>query len=240
MVNGQGLRHRHLGHHSCATRCAPQPLVPVLSPRQHTQVAASQPIDTNQWQTTLDALDLDLYIPPPQAWWRRLLFGTPAQKRVQRAQRSLLIMPGGRWPVRRILLILRAEPSDWATLPWIACLARPGQTHVSLLPVVPAWPRLDRSMIDVQPAPDVLLAPNTVAGSMIRQIVQHLRHHQLGVTLTLGSGDPDSRIRAAVTTYDPDLILIAAEPHSRWLRAFYGELVKPLAGWIERPLLIAK
>ena len=235
MENRQGLRHRYwpADRHSRTTRCAPQLLAPVDLPSQHEH-------HTNQWQKTLDALDLDLYVPPPQTWWQRLLFGIPAQKRVERATRSLLIMPCGRWPVRHILLVLRAEQSDWATLPWIERLARPGQTHVSLLPVVPAWPRLQRRAIYAQPTPDVLLAPNTVAGSMIRQLVQRLRQQQLGATLTLGSGDPDSRIRAAVNTHDPDLILIAAEPHNRWLRAFYGELVRPLAGWVERPLLIAK
>lgn len=193
-----------------------------------------------QWQRALNVLDLDLYVPPHEPWWRRLLCGPAAQRIVARSTRSLLIMHHGRWPLRRILLILRADPSDWNTVPWIERLAQPDHTTLTLLPVVPPWPRLHQRLAATQPSPAVLLAPNTVSGAMIRQLTTYCRQHRIATNLALTTGEPDTRIRTAVATHDPDLILIAAEPHSRLLRLFYGELVKPLLWWVKQPLLIAK
>jgi len=196
--------------------------------------------DTAQWQPALDTLDLDLFVPPHEPWWQRVLYGPGAQRRVARSTRSLLIMQNGRWPLRRILLILRAEPSDWSTMPWIERLAQPDKTSLTLLPVVPPWPRLQRRLTAAQPSPAVLLARNTASGAMIRQFTTACHQRRIATTLALATGDPDTRIRATVATQAPDLILIAAEPHSRLLRLCYGELVKPLLWWVKAPLLIAK
>jgi len=138
------------------------------------------------------------------------------------------------------LLIVRADQTDWAALPWIEQLAQPGRTRVSILPIVPPWPRLHRASEYAQPTPEVLLAPNTVSGAMLEQFVHRLHRQQLPTTLALSRGEPDLRIREEVAAGDPDLIVIAAESHSRWVRWFQGELVRPLLHWVDCPLLIAK
>ncbi len=228
------------GKHNNATGRSIQSLALGHHPKGTSDAEAFQADDNTQWQTVLDPLNLDLYTPPAQRWWQRWLFGAPAQRQLNHSTRSLLIMQQPRWPLRHILLILRAEQNDWAAIPWIERLAHPGQTTVSLLPVVPAWPRLHRRLASAQPTADVLMAPNTVSGAMLRQMAARLRQQQIAAIPILTRGEPNARIRAAVAAHDPDLILIAAEPHSRLLRAFYGELVRPLVKWVERPLLIAK
>ena len=40
--------------------------------------------------------------------------------------------------------------------------------------------------------------------------------------------------------YNYDLIVIGAESYSRWRRLLMAELVAPLLGWLNRPLLIAR
>lgn len=192
------------------------------------------------WWSTTPALDLQVYVPPPLSWFQRWLWGSPARRLVEQATNSLLILQQPRWPLTHILFIMRAEPTDWTALSWIERLARPRQTIVSILPIVPPWPRFHRITPYAQPTPEVLLASNTVSGAMLRQIAQRLHRQQIATTLSLTSGEPDGRIREEVAAYKPELIVIAAESQHRLLRWFYGELVKPLLHWTTCPLLITK
>lgn len=186
------------------------------------------------------APELQVYVPPPQPRLQRWLWGSPAQRLVAQAHSSLLILQQPRWPLTQILWIVRAEESDWGALTWLERLARPGQTTVTVLPVVPPWPRFHRVSEYAQPTPEVLLAPNTVSGALLRQVVQRLHQRQIATTLALDSGEPAVRIRHAVATCLPQLIVIAAESQHWLLRCLYGELVKPLVNWASCPLLITK
>lgn len=192
------------------------------------------------WRSVLNALDLEVYTPPPQSWLQRWLWGSPVQHLVKQTKRSLLILQQPRWPLTHILFIVRAEQSDWRALSWIERLAQPAETAITILPIVPPWPRFYRATPYAQPTPDILLAPNTVSGAMITTITQRLRQQHLAVTLSLTTGEPDWRIQRAVDTCNPDLIVIAAETKTRWLRWLYGELVNPLLRWVTCPLLITK
>lgn len=183
---------------------------------------------------------LQVYVPPPQPRFQRWLWGSPAQRLVAQAQSSLLILQQPRWPLTHILWIVRAQESDWRAFAWLERLARPEQTTVTLLPVVPPWPRFHRMSEYAQPTPEVLLAPNTVSGTMLRQMVQRLHQRRITTALALDRGEPAARIRSAVATSLPQLIVIAAESHHWLLRRLYGELVKPLVDWAPCPLLITK
>ncbi len=222
-----------------------QQLLEQFRPKSTQSPLLVEEITGEQAEDQANDSDLFVYVPPAQPWLQRWLWGTPAQQLVERIATSLLVVPQPRWPLAHILLIVRAEPSDWAALSWIERLAQSGQTQsgqtfVSILPVVPACPRLHRLSEAAQPPPEVLLAPNTVSGAMINQFLQRLHQRKIATSLSLGQGEPDQRIRAAVEAGDPDLIVIAAESQSRWTRWFQGELVRPLLHWVDRPLLIAK
>lgn len=206
---------------------------------RHTPITLSTSPWHESWWSAV-APDLQVYVPPPQPKLQRWLWGSPAQRLVEQAESSLLILQQPRWPLAHILFIVRAEESDWTAFTWLERLARPQQTTVTLLPIVPSWPRFHRMSEYAQPTPEVLLAPNTVSGAMLRQMVQRLRQRQITTTFALTSGEPTWRIRAAATTYPPQLIVIAAESHHWLLRRLYGELVKPLVNWAPCPLLITK
>ena len=201
------------------------------------------PLDSRReekWWSALNTLDLEVYIPPPQSWFQRCLWGSPARRLVGQTRRSLLILQQPRWPLTHILFIVRAEQSDWRALSWIERLAQPAETAITILPIVPPYPRFHRSTPYAQPTPEILLAPNTVSGAMITSMVQRLRQQRFAVTLSLTRGEPDWRIRTEVDACNPDLIVIAAETEKRWLRLLYGELVTPLLHWVSCPLLITK
>lgn len=193
-----------------------------------------------KWWSALNALDLEVYIPPPQSWFQQCLWGSPARRLVGQTRRSLLILQQPRWPLTQILFIVRAEQSDWCALSWIERLAQPTETTITILPIVPPWPRFHRSTPYAQPTPEILLAPNTVSGAMITSMVQRLHQQHFAVTLSLTRGEPDWRIRTEAEACNPDLIVIAAETEKRWLRLLYGELVTPLLHWVSCPLLITK
>lgn len=201
------------------------------------------PLDDNReekWWSALNALDLEVYIPPPQSWFQHWLWGFPAQHLIEQSRRSLLILQQPRWPLTQILFIVRAEQSDGRALSWIERLAQPAETAITILPIVPPYPRFHRSTPYAQPTLEILLAPNTVSGAILTSMVQRLRQQRFAVTLSLTRGEPDWRIRTEAEACNPDLIVIAAETEKRWLRLLYGELVTPLLHWVTCPLLITK
>lgn len=183
---------------------------------------------------------IEIYLPPPRTGLQRWLWGILAQRIVEQTPNSLLFLQPARWPLQHILLIVRTQESDWKTLSWVERLAQPCQTRVSILPIVPPWPRLHRRIKTIQPSPEILLAPNTPSGAMLRQMRRQLQQQQISTSVALTTGEPDWRIRTTVAASRPDLIAIAAEPHSRLLRCFTGELVNPLLRWVPCPLLITK
>lgn len=204
------------------------------------QVFEEETEEEETWRSGVSAFDLQVYVPPPRSWLQRWFGGSPAQRLIEQTPSSLLILQQPHWPLQHILLIVRAESTDWTAFAWIERLARPRQTVVSILPIVPAWPRFHRATPYAQPTPTVLLARNTASGTMLNQMVQRLRQQQIATRLALTSGEPDWRIRKEVAVHRPELIVIAAESHNRLLRWLYGELVKPLLRWVECPLLITK
>ena len=209
------------------------PTVQLLPPQ-------SCPVSTEEadWRLALSTLDLEVYTPPVKSW--RQWWRSPAQRLVEQTRRSLLILQQPRWPLTHILFIVRAEQSDWRALSWIERLAQPAETAITILPIVPPYPRFHRSTPYAQPTPEILLAPHTVSGALLTHMVQRLRQQRFAVTLSLNTGEPDWRIRTEADMCHPDLIVIAAETEKRWIRWLYGELVTPLLHWVTCPLLITK
>ena len=184
--------------------------------------------------------DLIVFGEPEQSWLETLLTGRPCVQAAAQSSTSFLLARRPRWPIKRILLILRIEETDEAAAAWLAHLVQPGKTAVTILPLVPTIPIMYSLGNRVQTGLDVLLSPNTPSGNYLRYIAQQLKHWQIDGNLHLRQGDPDRQIRDEVAEGDYDLILIGAEPHGRFYRAQLGEMVKPLLCWIDRPLLIAR
>ena len=184
--------------------------------------------------------ELIVFGEPEQSWLETLLTGRPCGQAIAQSPTSFLLARRPRWPIRSILLILRIEETDQAAADWLARLAQPGETAVTILPIVPSLPAMYRMGNRVQAGLEVLLSPNTPSGRHLRHIAQQLEQWQIEGDLHLRQGEPDWQIRDEVAVGNYDLILIGAEPHGRIYRFLLGELVAPLLCWVDRPLLIAQ
>jgi hypothetical protein len=184
-------------------------------------------------------LDLLLYWEPERPWWQRWLGMTPALPAVNRIPSSILVVRQPRWPLRHILLILRADETDEAAIQWLGRLAPPARADIFVLPVIPPIPAMYRyGSVPLQA--EVLLAPNTFSGAQLRHLAALCDEWGIQGTLLLHKSEPARRIEWAATTSDCDLIILSDEPYHWLQRRFFGELVRPLLHQSDRSLLIAK
>lgn len=184
--------------------------------------------------------DLIILGEPQQARLKTLLNSRIHAQDIARARTSILLARQPRYPIKHILLILRIEKTDKHAAAWLSRLARPGETSVTLLPIVPSLPALYRVGSQVQAGLDVLLSPNTVSGQQLRCLSQQCLQQEIETTIRFRQGEPDRQIQDEVDERNPDLVLIGAEPYGRFYHLLLGELVAPLLRWIDRPLLIAQ
>lgn len=197
-------------------------------------------IDRSWVMQVRDDCDLILWDQIRRTWWQRLLNRLVDPWMAEQVSASLLVVRRPRWPLRNILLIVRAEVTDEGALAWVERLARRSGAAVTLLPIVPPFPAMYREGILVPTALDVLLANQTVAAECLGRYARRLRQRRIRGTLYQHTGEPQHQIRQAVAEANHDLIALAAEPYSRLERWWLGELVGPLLKWADRPVLIAK
>lgn len=191
--------------------------------------------------TAHDATDLDLllYWEPERPWWQRWLGWAPAIGVVERSHTSVLVVRRPRWPLRRILLILRADETDEAAIQWLRQLAGLVRVELFILPIIPPLPAMYRhGSIPLQA--EVVLAPNTFSGAQLGRLVSLCAAWGIEAELMLHDSEPQRRIEWAARTSDCDLVLLSHEPH-HWLHhRFLGELVRPLLRHTDRPVLVAR
>lgn len=192
-------------------------------------------------QALYDETDLDLllYWEPERPWWQRWLGWTPAIGVVERSPASVLVVRRPRWPLRRILLILRADVTDEAAIQWLGQLAGSVRVELFILPIIPPLPAMySHGSIPLQA--EVVLAPNTFSGAQLRRLVSLCALWGIEAQLLLHDSEPQRRIEWAARTSDCDLVLLSHEPH-HWLHhRFLGELVRPLLRRADRPVLVAR
>jgi nucleotide-binding universal stress UspA family protein len=173
-------------------------------------------------------------------WWQRLLKQVPAKRILQQIPGSILFARNPRWPLRHILIVVRAHATDELALKWAERLAIPSEAKVTLLPIVPPHPRLHQNDGNINEGLDALMAPNTCSGEALQRYARRLDQLNLHGTVCWKQGNPEHQIRQEVRARDHDLIVIADEPFGRFSRWLLGELVGPLLGESDRPVLIAR
>lgn len=184
--------------------------------------------------------ELLVFEEPERPLWARLLAIWPGCQTAVSCHTSVLVVRQPHWPIKRVLLIVRADGGDEMAVQWAGRLVYGSGAELTILTVVPALPAMYSFSHNVQAGLDVLLAPNTNSGCQLRQIAQQLAGWHVGGTLRLRQGEPDWQIRLEVEEGDYDLVIIAAERNGRLHRWLVGDLVTPLLHWIDRPVLIAK
>lgn len=184
--------------------------------------------------------DLMIFSEPRQAFFERLLAGRPGSKQAALAPTSVLITQSPRWPIKRILLIIRGDETDPAAVDWAGSFARSSGAAVTILPIVPTFPATASIGCCTATGLDDLLAANTTCGRQLRSLASQFVAWQVEGTLHFRQGDPEWQIHWEVTEGDYDLIVIGTEPHRGWRCWLLGDLVGPMLRWVTRPLLVAR
>lgn len=182
------------------------------------------------------AHDLLVLGQPPRALLRRWL----GRRGALPGQAPVLIARQPRWPLERILLVVRADGQDATAVNWAGRLAQTTLAAVTLLAMVPALPAMYGPQFQRQAGVDVLLAPTTGSGGHLRTLAQQLADNQIEATLRLRPGEPAWQLRWEMADSNPDLVVLAEEPRTRWPAWLHSELVLSLVDWIDRPLLVTR
>jgi nucleotide-binding universal stress UspA family protein len=198
-------------------------------------MAASQSVDDAD-------LDLLLYWEPERPFWRQWLGWTPAIRVVERSPASVLVVRQPRWPLRRILLILRADEKDEAAIQWLERLVGSVRVELFVLPIVPLLPTMHRlgSLGNLPLQAEVVLAPNTFSGAQLQRLAALCAAWDVEARLLLHDSEPQYRMEWAAHTSNCDLVLLSHVPHHWLSRRFLGDLIRPLLRHTDRPVLVAK
>jgi nucleotide-binding universal stress UspA family protein len=204
------------------------------------QTVAHADATFNNLTEAADGYDLVVFGEPDQPLIERLLSGAADLKAAEQIPSSVLVARRPRWPLKRMLLITRGYETDDVAVDWTIRLAQPSNASVTVLAVLPDVPAMCNQAVRMQCGLADWLATDTPLGQQLRRIVERLASWETEGTLRFRQGSPDRQIQCEVAGGDYDLTLIAADHSSWWSRRLLGELVTPLLGWVDRPVLVAK
>lgn len=213
---------------------------------------------TDDASATVDALaeeaghadyDLVVFAESDQLLVEWLLSYPTDGKTTERLLSSLLLARRPRWPLRRILLVIRGEELDDRAVDWVVRLAGPSGAAVTVLAMMLPAPATYGREARPQPGLNALLTTDTTLGQQMRRVAQRLVNWEIESTLRLCQGPPSQRIRREIAEGDYDLIAVAAEPiglsprtkpQGQWSHQLPGELALSLLRWSNQPVLIAR
>lgn len=151
---------------------------------------------------------------------------------------AVLIGCQARWPLRKLLVIVRGDEVDDMALAWAARLARPSGAALTALMVALPAPAGHHETKEEGIAS--LLTANNATGRKMKRTAQRLAALQLDGTLHLRQGVPESVIREELATDDYDLAIAGIAVRgweAQWrLRPFLDRLLQDAFC----PLLVVK
>lgn len=206
---------------------------------QTTYLSESSGEKSSRLTKAASGYDLVLYGEPEQSTLERVLFGSIGRRVARNVPTTILVAHQPRWPIKKILLVIRVEALEELAVDWAGRLTHLCDAHLTILPLVPLQPLIYGSVSHLQVGIESLLAPITPSGQQLRTFLNRLRQWQVNGTLRVRQGDPLWQICWEIDEGKYDLVIIGAEQHSHLRRWLFGELVGPLVSRINRPLLIA-
>lgn len=193
---------------------------------------------TTLGQTAMTQADLVALDEPTRPWLSQLLHGSVAQEALRRIPTSLLFARQPRWPLRRLLLVLKGEVGEEIGLSWVLRLAKPAAAAVNLLLVVPGHTWLYNRESRAWQGAAALLGAETSLGQEAIQVAQQLAEAGIPGQLCMRQGPPTEQIRAEVMAGNYDLVVMCGRAAEvGW---WSGELVAPTLRWLDRPLLLVR
>ena len=153
---------------------------------------------------------------------------------------SLLVVRRIRWPLSRMLILLRGEEGDSSTVDWGIRLAQACNATVTLLVIVPSIPVMYQGLKRFEVGLYELLSTESALGQRMRRAAERLVKENLEGTLRLRQGSEEWQCRYELAVGGYDLVIVAADTEDWFQRYIIGGLAYPLLHWTDRPVLIAK
>jgi nucleotide-binding universal stress UspA family protein len=142
------------------------------------------------------------------------------------------------WPLRKILLVLRGNERDLQAASWAIRLAHRSGAAATLLLVYPDAPGLYTRSAHVQLDLSMLIHLQGGVGGLLRRILDEFGQKRIPCQLRMHKAEPCEQIRTELSQGQYDLVIISCEGHGRLWRWYFGELVRPLLSWADRPVLV--
>jgi nucleotide-binding universal stress UspA family protein len=142
-----------------------------------------------------------------------------------------------RWPLRRLLLIVRGDPVDDEALAWATRLARASGAAATALMVAPHMPA--NHALPAHDDISSLLSANNATGHKMQQAVQRLASMQLDAALHLRQGAPETVIRKELASTPYDLAIAGVAVRSADAQWRLRPLLHKLLPEMNCPLLLA-
>ena len=153
---------------------------------------------------------------------------------------SLLLVDEPRWPLRRLLVVVRGHPRDAAALAWAVQLGRASGATVVILSVVPPMPTMYTGLARMSQDLASLLTSETALGTALRQAAQALTQEGIAGTLRLRQGAADVELAREIAEGDYDLVLVGdGFGSSRWPWGLAGARAARSHA-CHRPVLLAR
>jgi len=203
---------------------------------------AGSPVSCDALPQSVDQAIYDLLVwgEPEQSLGQQIFSGPVYPRAVERICTSLLVTRAPRWPLKRLLLIVRGDEADDAAVDWAVRLARPSQATVTVLTIVPPIPAMYNRLACIPQGLDALLTTDTVLGRQLRGVARRLVEWEVEGTLRLRQGIPDHEMYREVAQGDYDLLVLAGPAGAGWRRWLKGDWADLLLQWADRPVLLAK
>lgn len=153
---------------------------------------------------------------------------------------SLLILRGLRWPLRKILLVLRDSEFDHAAIAWMGRIASKSSAAVTVLPILAPLPHLFDRISFEQRWLIHLLNNECPLSERLRRVFQCFEDQKIQGSLRFRHGTIAEQMSKEIGNGSYDLIITAADTTQSIMHRMMGELVNPLLSLSDVPVLIAK
>ena len=189
---------------------------------------------------TNSKLDLVVLRNPELPLMKRLILDLVDYRFLDRIPASMLIITHEtRWPIQKILLVLKSEVNDDPAVDWAIRLAHSAKARVTILPQIPVPPLM---FVDLHQKlnPENLLTSTCPLGKKLREITRLLNNQDVQGTLRIRHESLDQQVRCEILENPYDLIVMGANPQNLIQHWVIGEMVNPLLYWARIPILLAK
>jgi hypothetical protein len=153
---------------------------------------------------------------------------------------SILVVRKPHWPLRHILLILRNVTADQASVDWTIRIARPSCSDVTVLPLTMPIPKTCDRVCQMRSTIADFLTSDSTMGRNLRQVARRLVDSEINSTMRIRPEPLEHQVRFELGEREYDLVVIASEPDSPLSRPGSGELISPLLGCGNSPILFTK